>query len=170
MSWTFGKWRFLILSREAMSSGLVPAAGFGVSPRTTAAPTSGATPSRAITFLLLMFFVIRPILSPVCRRRLRIRFQVPGVVDFEEHHHRVVFVDDVVAVHREQTLEVAEAEVELGLHVVLKPEHVLAPRLDDARGGRGHAVALQRLELLEMHVDGVLPPARVVLEDPLLGG
>ncbi len=53
--------------------------------------------------------------------RLRIGIRVSGVVDLHEHHHRVVFMNDVVAVDRVAPDEVTKTEEHLRLHVVLQP-------------------------------------------------
>ena len=76
-----------------------------------------------------MFVIVH---KPFCRFRaqqLRIGFLVPRVVDLQEHHHRVIFVNDVVAVDWVAPDEVAEPEKHLRLHVVLQSEHVLAAGL-----------------------------------------
>ncbi len=100
--------------------------------------------------------------------KLRIRFLVARVVDLEEHHHRVIFVNDVMAMYGVSPDKVAESEKHLRLHVVLQSEHVLAPRLNDPGSLRSLVVDPERLEFLEVHVNRVLPAARVVLENPSL--
>ena len=51
--------------------------------------------------------------------RLGLRLVVADIVDRAQHHHRVVFVDHVVAVQRESSDEVAETKIDRCLHVVL---------------------------------------------------
>src|SRR5918998_1472898 len=77
-------------------------------------------------------------------------------------------MNDVMAMNWVAPDKVAEAEKHLSLHVVLQSEHVLAPRLNDPGGPRRLVVDPEGLELLEVHVNRVLPPARVVLENPPL--
>src|SRR5262245_48011629 len=70
------------------------------------------------------------------RRGSWLRRVVALVVHPEEHHHRVVLVNDVVAVNRVVPAEVAEAEEQLDLLVEAQAEDVLA--------GVVHGVGLRR--------------------------
>ena len=85
---------YTLARRITLTNDLVACA----SARATNGPANAAPPTKAITLLLLMFVIVH---KPFCRFRaqqLRIGFLVPRVVDLEEHHHRVIFVHDVVAV------------------------------------------------------------------------
>ena len=55
---------------------------------------------------------------------------VAHVVDIEPQHHRVVFVNRVVTVHRVAPGEVAEAEVNLHLVILSESDDVFATALD----------------------------------------
>src|SRR5438552_16321146 len=82
-----------------------------------------------------------------------------------QQHHGVILVNRVVAVHRIVAAEVPEAHHQLDLLVETQLYDILpgefdVPRLDQL------PVAPDDLELLQVNVDGVLPAAGVVLQDP----
>src|SRR5687768_146432 len=80
----------------------------------------------------------------------------------------MVFVDHVVTVQWNLADEVAEAEINHRLHVVLQPENVF-PTLRNQPGVLWRlTIDRKGLEFLEVHVNRVLPTAGVVLEDPFL--
>ena len=117
----------------------------------------------------------------------------------EEQHHRMIFVNRVVAVHGPIALEVAEAEEESSVLVKLKSRDILARHFDiwdtrtcsaDAASSSSEiAVAtitvpvtagtivmttavdsLQNLVLFQMDVDGVLPIVTRIYDHPILRG
>src|SRR3989440_3441033 len=100
-------------------------------------------------------------------RRSWLGLVVADLVHVPEQHHGVVLVDGVVAVHRVRPPEVPEALDELDLVAGAQPDGVLAPVLERA-GQNRPAVVLEDAELLQVDVDGVLPPSGVVGEDPPL--
>ncbi len=79
---------------------------------------------------------------------------VSHVVDVKPQHHRVVFVNRVVTVHRVAPGKVAEAEVNLHVVILAESDDVLAASLDQRRRV---PVALENLVLLEVNVDWVRP-------------
>src|SRR5207244_2743902 len=102
------------------------------------------------------------------RRRLPRRETFAGSWDdVPAEHHRVVFVHDVVTVHRVSAEEVSEAEEDPDLLVALEPDDVLP---GDLVGGRSGSIPGQDAEFLEMDVDRMLPVTGIVPEDPDLGG
>ena len=82
----------------------------------------------------------------------------------------MVFVNDVMAVDWVSPDEIPEAKEHLCLHVMLQPENILASRRNESRAFGRYTVDLECLEFLKVHVNRVLPSARVVLENPLLDG
>src|SRR5262245_14429979 len=86
--------------------------------------------------------------------------------DVPPQHHRVVFMDGVVAVHGITAYEIPEAHKELYSSIATQSRHVLPSSFHGRRSG---AVALQHLKLFEVYVDRVFPAAGVVLQDPSLG-
>src|SRR5579864_8909788 len=93
---------------------------------------------------------------------------VPTVrVDEPQEHHCVVLMDQVVTVHRVMPVEVTEAEEEFIAIVVLYSCYVVAPLF---RGRRCCPIAAEQTVLLKVDVDGVLPIARKVGENPVFGG
>src|ERR1051325_3855179 len=91
---------------------------------------------------------------------------VAHVVDVKPQHHRVVFVNNVVAVHRVAPHEVAEPEVERDVVILTESYDVLAAALDQRRRV---PVAVEHLEFLEMNMDWVRP-IKSALELPNFGG
>ena len=89
---------------------------------------------------------------------------VAGIVYVEPQHHRVVFVNRVVAVHGVAPDEVAEAEEQFDIVVLSQPHDILAAPLDC---GRRVAVATDDLVFFEVNVNGVLP-VKAALQVPLL--
>ena len=82
----------------------------------------------------------------------------------------MVLMNDVMAVDWISSDEISEAKEHLSLHVMLQPENILASRRNESGTLGRYAVDLERLEFLKVHVNRVLPSARVVLENPLLDG
>ena len=80
----------------------------------------------------------------------------------------MVFVDHVVTMQRDSPDEVAEPEVDRRLHVVLQPENIFPPFRNESGACWWIAIDRKGLELFEVHVNRVLPAARVVLKNPLL--
>src|SRR2546428_8775031 len=123
---------------------------------------SAAAVSQRLRFKVGMFD------APLSRRSGP-RGGVAGGGDVPAQHHRVVFVDDVVAVHRIPSQEVPEAEEEQ--HVAARDQaHDVLAREVHARGwirGAERAAAdtvakepggsAQDLELIEVDVDGNHP-------------
>ena len=79
---------------------------------------------------------------------------VSRIIDVKPQHHRVIFVNRVVAVHRITAGEVAEAEVNINVIIFTKSDDVLAPSFDQRRGV---AVTAENLMLFEVNVDRVRP-------------
>src|SRR4051794_1375999 len=79
----------------------------------------------------------------------------------------MVLVHGVVTVNREAAPHVTEPDQQLDRVVEAKLHHVLARDLD-VPGKDPPAVAADDPELLEVDVHRVLPPARVVVDDPPL--
>src|SRR5688572_2495863 len=73
-----------------------------------------------------------------------------------------------MTVQRNLADEVAKPEVDFRLHVVFQPENVFSTLGNQSRVLWCLAIDQEGLEFFEMHVDRVLPPTGVVLEDPLL--
>ena len=90
---------------------------------------------------------------------------VSDVVDVKPQHHRVIFMNRVVAVHRVTAGEVAEAEVDIYIVILAEPDDVLAPSLNQ---GWCVPVAAENLMLFEVNVDWVRP-VKSALELPNLG-
>src|SRR5687768_4794569 len=90
---------------------------------------------------------------------------VSHVVDIKAQHHRVVFVNRVVAVHRVTSDKVAEPEVDLYVVTLAESYNVLTAALDQ----RGCVpVALENLVFLEVNMDWVRP-IKSTFEIPNLG-
>src|SRR6266850_8156894 len=103
--------------------------------------------------------------------RLRPRIGVgAGIDDFQMQHHRVVLVHDVMAVERVPSKEIAEAEEQPLIVAGLETRHVLAALLYQRRGGRRPPIDGESLELLEVHVDRMMPARSLVLPIPYLDG
>src|SRR5688500_10379663 len=94
---------------------------------------------------------------------------VAGVLHLKQQHHLVIFVDGVVAVHRVAAAKVAKAHDDFDLVVEAEPDDVLAAVFHMAAANRA-VVAPNDLELLQVDVKRVLPPARVVSQNPPLRG
>src|SRR5687768_10775466 len=88
--------------------------------------------------------------------------------DLPDEHHRVIFVDDVVAVERILADEIAEPEERLRMHVVLEPDDVFATVLHKTCRRRRRAIDREELKLLEVDVRRMLPTSRTVRDDPVL--
>src|SRR5262245_10157273 len=100
-----------------------------VDARVSVPPARGAIPSLAIIFLRfmdsqLLAFKRSALAHGSVRTRVElwVLLRVSIRIDVEPQHHRVIFVDRVVTMHRVSSEEVAEAEEELGFGVVLQPE------------------------------------------------
>jgi hypothetical protein len=74
-----------------------------------------------VTSLLFSFSLCKTVLDALGQK-----FVVAFGFDFPSKHHRVIFVDHVVAVHWVAAVEVAEAEEELDALVRLQARHVFA--------------------------------------------
>src|SRR6185369_13310927 len=79
---------------------------------------------------------------------------VPDIVNVEPQHHRMVFMDHVVAMHRIAPYKVAETEEQLDVIVLSQPHDVLAASLDRCRRV---SVSADNLVFLEMNVYGMFP-------------
>ncbi len=79
---------------------------------------------------------------------------VTHVVDVKPQHHRVVFVNRVVTVHRVAPREIAEAEINLYVIVLAKSDDVLAASFDQRRC---LTVSFENLVFLEVNVDRMRP-------------
>ena len=79
---------------------------------------------------------------------------IPDIINVESQHHRVVFVNHVVAVHWVAPHEVAEAEEQFDVIVLSQPHDILAAPLDCRRRV---SVSADDLMLFEVNVDRVLP-------------
>src|SRR5206468_11781035 len=110
-----------------------------------------------------------PVPPAVSSLTLRRPVLVALVGDLEQQEHRVVLVDRVVAVHGPAAPEVTEAKEQLDLLVEPEPGDVLAAEFDVAAPDEP-VVAPHHLEFFEVNVDGMLPAAGVVLDDPAFGG
>src|SRR5262249_52748412 len=102
-------------------------------------------------------------------RRERFEERWPVVVDLPSQEHRVVLVHGVVAMLHEHPAEVAELQRDGPLPARAQSPYVLATLLPRRNVGRA-AVARQRLALLEMDVDRMVPAAAAVAQRPDLAG
>src|SRR5689334_9913388 len=102
-------------------------------------------------------------------RRQRLEEGRPVGVDLPAQQHGVVLVHRVVAVLHVHSAEVAELHPQGHASAGTEPVDVLAPLLPGGNVGRA-AVAGDDLALLEVDVDGVVPAAAAVLQEPRLGG
>src|SRR5258706_13196481 len=75
-----------------------------------------------------------------------------------------------MAVERVPSEEIAEAEEQPLIVARFETRHVLAALLYQRRGGRRLPVDGERLELLEVHVDRMVPARSLVLPIPYLDG
>src|SRR5262249_15817398 len=100
-------------------------------------------------------------------RLLRYQGFVPAVrIDFPAQHHRVIFVDHVVAVQRVAAGPVSESEKQPHSPLWMQLRYVFSRVLDSE--GHRLAVARQYLVLLEMNVNRVGPIPRGVRQKPVL--
>src|SRR6185503_3966374 len=131
-------------------------------------------------------FHVRHVLSPFCAdaaarhfaRRAAKAFRpplvteaaalavVPDIVNVESQHHRVVLVNDVVAMHWVTPNEIAEPEKQFDVIVLTQPHDILPAPLD---GRRCVSVAADDLVLLEVNVYRVLP-VESAFQLPRFGG
>ena len=87
---------------------------------------------------------------------------VTDIVNVKPQHHRVVFVNRVVAVHRIAPDEITETEEQFNVIVLAEPHDILAASLD-CRGRV--SVSADDLMFFEVNVDRVLP-VKPALEIP----
>src|SRR2546426_6846728 len=92
-----------------------------------------------------------------------------GQPQYDPRGPRDAPADRIVAVHGPAAAEVTEAEEQLDLLIEPEPGDVLAAKLDVAAPDE-LVIAADHLELFQVDVDGMLPAAGVVLDDPALGG
>ena len=57
---------------------------------------------------------------------------VAGVVDLAQQHHRMIFMNKVVAVQWKLSGEIAKTKVNRGLDVIFKSQYILPASLDDS--------------------------------------
>lgn len=96
---------------------------------------------------------------------------VAHVVDIKPQHHRVVFVNRIVTVHRVTAHEVAEPEVDLDVVILTESYDVFASAFDQRWLV---PISFENLVLLEVNVDRMgpiesaleLPNLRSVALDP----
>ena len=79
---------------------------------------------------------------------------VSDVINIKPQHHCVVFVNNVVAVHRITSGEVSETEVNTGIIILAEPDDILTTPFDQCRSV---AVAAENLVLFEVNVYWVRP-------------
>src|SRR5262249_49824093 len=95
---------------------------------------------------------------------LWIRIRVPDICNLPYQHHGMIFMHEVVAVHRIPAEEIAEPEEKMHRVIELDPHHVFSRCLYERRR---RSVPGQDLEFFEMDVDRMLPAARAVHQDPV---
>src|ERR671922_1498180 len=132
-------------------------AALGSCARVTRAPAitpAGAAPSAPNNCLLVSVAIaVSRFLRSMSSRLDEV---VAHVLHLPEQHHRVIFVNRVVAVHRVPAPEVAEPHDELDFFVEPEPYHVLPAEFHVAASNQA-IVAPDDPELLQMDVNRVLP-------------
>src|SRR5712692_875452 len=72
--------------------------------------------------------------------QLWVLVRVSNGSELPPQHHRMIFVDCVVTVHRIPSQEVPEAEKQFDLSIVLQPDHVFATFVDQRAISGRHPV------------------------------
>src|SRR6185369_7237180 len=103
------------------------------------------------------------------RSRQRVQERCAGAIDFPPQEHRVVFVHGVVAVLHEHAAKVTELKRDFHFAAGSQAPDVLAPALPGRNLG-GASITRERLALLEVDVNRVIPTTTAVPQCPYLSG